>query len=131
MYHVRASHICVHFVTLFKRLESAMPLSSLDSITITLDSLRKIFSGIRDYINKSLQRFDCWSIVGETFEVKTSPKNLQTSRTVTICDQACGNEPCECKLHRVVLSLISSDLSAVFRLCKLQKNGEKDFVVLV
>ena len=131
-YHVRASGICVHFVTpFFKGLESAMHLSSLDSIAITLDSLRKIFSGIRDYIYKSLQRFDCQSTVGETFEVKTSPKNLWTSMTVTICDQACGNQPWKCKLHRVVLSLISSDLSAVFRFCKLQKNGEKDFVVLV
>ena len=119
MYHVRASGICVHFVTPFKGLESTMSLSSLDSITITLDSFRKIFSGIRDYIRKSLQRFDCWSAAEETFEVKTSPKDRHTSITVTICDKACENQPCEHKLHQVLFSLISSDLIAVFRLYKL------------
>ena len=36
------------FVTPFKGLEIAIPLSSLDSIT--LDSFRKIFIGMRDYI---------------------------------------------------------------------------------
>ena len=119
MYHVRASGICVRFVTPFKGLESTMSLASLDSIAITLDSFRKIFTGIRDYIRKSLQRFDCWSTAGETFKVKTSPKDLHTSITVTICDQACKNQPCEHKLHQVVFSLISSDLSAVFRFYEL------------
>ena len=40
--------IHMHFVTPFKRLERIIPHSSLDSVT--LDSFRKIFGGIRDYI---------------------------------------------------------------------------------
>ena len=45
---LRASGIRAQFVTPFKGLESTIPLSSLDSIT--LDSFRKFFSGMRGYI---------------------------------------------------------------------------------
>ena len=45
---LRAPGIRTQFVTPFKGLESAIPLSSLDSIT--LNSFRKFFSGMRGYI---------------------------------------------------------------------------------
>ena len=56
----------------FQGLVSTIPLSSLDSIT--LDSFRKIFRDKR--LRNSLQRFYCWSTLGETCKVKTSPKDL-------------------------------------------------------
>lgn len=45
---LRASGVHAHFVTPFKELESTIPLTSLDSIT--LDTLRMIFSGMKEYI---------------------------------------------------------------------------------
>ena len=56
-----------------------------------------------DYI--SLECIERWSVVNVACDC--------------ICDQACKNQPCECKLHLVRYSCISSVLKEVFSFCKL------------
>ena len=40
-----------------------------------------------------------------------------------ICDWACNNQPCECKLHQVIFLLISFVSNALSQFCKLQKKA--------
>ena len=40
-----------------------------------------------------------------------------------ICDRACKNRPCECKVHRVIFLLISSIQNALSHFHKLQKKA--------
>ena len=40
-----------------------------------------------------------------------------------ICDRACENRPCECKLHRVIFLLISFVPNALSHFRKLQKKA--------
>ena len=42
---------------------------------------------------------------------------------IVICDQACKNQSCECKLHQVLFALISSIQNALSHFCKLQKKA--------
>ena len=39
------------------------------------------------------------------------------------CDRACKNQPCECKLHRVIFLLISLVPNALLHFRKLQKKA--------
>ena len=41
--------------------------------------------------------------------------------TDALCDRACKNRSCECKLHQVIFSLISFIQNVVSQFCKLQK----------
>ena len=43
--------------------------------------------------------------------------------SVNICDRACENRPCECKLHRVIFLLISFVSNALSHFHKLQKKA--------
>ena len=42
---------------------------------------------------------------------------------IAICDWACENQPCECKLYLVMLSPISLALNVVSPFCKFQKKA--------
>ena len=54
-----------------------------------------------------------------------------------ICDRACENRPCECKLHRVIFSLISFVQNVVTQSVSCRRepikfcSSDKDFVVVV
>ena len=40
-----------------------------------------------------------------------------------IGDRACKNQPCECKLHEVIISLISLVLNTISHFCKSQEES--------
>ena len=66
------------------------------------------------YIN---QQFKCCCVVSC---MNASPL---LESWVTICDRACKNRPCECKLYQVTFSLISFVQNIVFHFSKLQKKA--------
>ena len=49
--------------------------------------------------------------------------NIWNCQWKHICNWACKNQPCECKLHRVILLLISLALNVVFHFHKFQKKA--------
>ncbi len=44
---------------------------------------------------------------------------------IKLCEWACDNQPCECKLQRVIFLLISLPLNVVFHFCKFKKKAHE------
>ena len=82
-----------------------------------------------------------WDLVGDHFIRGDGPTAMSSklgyllsetvllphtpSVAVNICDWACKNQPCECKLHRVIFSLISSALIEVFCFREVQREAHE------